>query len=49
MKKRMNSKVIGWVKKVIPFYLFTFNRVRPGYEEPVPPHQPRRDLTDHCA
>ena len=24
MKKRMNSKVIGWVKKVLPFYLFTF-------------------------
>ena len=24
MKKRMNSKVIGWVRKVLPFYLFTF-------------------------
>ena len=24
MKKKMNSKVIGWVRKVLPFYLFTF-------------------------
>ena len=24
MKKIMNSKVIGWVRKVLPFYLFTF-------------------------
>ena len=24
MKKIMNGKVIGWVRKVLPFYLFTF-------------------------
>ena len=23
MKKIMNGKVIGWVRKVLPFYLFT--------------------------
>ena len=23
MKKKLNSKVIGWVRKGLPFYLFT--------------------------